>query len=778
MSDKNKKSFKNKDKVVFSLFFIIILASIIFTLFFFNIFEVFESKILDFRFLFFNQNKTPSKEVVFIDIDEQSLQEISPKFGTWPWPRGGVISLKIIDYIMEGNPSSFLFDILMTEYYPKLPTETFSVEDAVLLDASIYYPNVSHAVFFQEVIEEETPTANRGLPMSTDYNFMVEVDDSESKIKFQKFNDYLIPFDPLYFNANSLHSVNHKEDIDGISRKSMILVKYKDKYYPSLVLKGLIFKLGITKIKITNTSLIMTSSDGKEYKIDTNENGEYQMNFYKQTTQFVSYPASAIIASNDLIREGKEPLIYPDEFQDKIVIIGASAIGLHDIKATPLGKIAGPYLHITTISNILENHYLTRASTLVTILSILLSICLIVLSTTFLQSRYIKNIIGLTWIILQIAVTMIVFKRLGLILELATTLTASIFSYFGSLIFLSLTEEKDKRFLKETFGSYLAPELIDDMFNNKTMPELGGESREVTAYFTDIQGFSTFSEKLTAVQLVELLNEYLSAMTDILLEHRGTLDKYEGDAIIAFVGAPMTVPDHAFKACQISIGMQNKLLELREKWVKEKQSEDEPNRNVKTFPPEEWVPGAKWPKIVHDMKMRIGINTGEIVVGNMGSATRMNYTMMGDSVNLAARLEAAAKQYGIYTQISEFTLENEFTNESGEKKKVRDLVEYRYIDKIVVVGKSEPVKVYEVVATKGGLTPKEQELFKIFDEGMKNYLSQNWDKAAELFQKSLKIERVPEGITTPSEVYINRCKHFKANPPKPGWDGRWVLTSK
>ena len=206
-----------------------------------------------------------------------------------------------------------------------------------------------------------------------------------------------------------------------------------------------------------------------------------------------------------------------------------------------------------------------------------------------------------------------------------------------------------------------------------------------------------------------------------------------------------------------------------------------PNRNTKDLPPEEWGHGDKWPKVVHRMQMRIGINTGEIVVGNMGSAMRMNYTMMGDPVNLAARLEEAGKQYGVYTLVSENTLGFEFTNENGDKIRVRDMVEGRFIDNIAVVGKSEPVRVFEVWAMKGELTGAEQNLVRIFDEGMHHYLRMEWDQAISRFSESLELERVKEGRTNPSEVYIRRCKSFKKNPPvAPGekWDGTYILTKK
>lgn len=341
-------------------------------------------------------------------------------------------------------------------------------------------------------------------------------------------------------------------------------------------------------------------------------------------------------------------------------------------------------------------------------------------------------------------------------------------------------EEGQKKFLQATFSSYLAPELIDEMFSNREMPELGGEAREITAYFTDIQSFSTFSEKLTAPQLVELLNEYLSVMTDILIEEKGTLDKYEGDAIIAFFGAPMDVPDHALRACRVAVKMQRAGIELREKWAKERQLPNEPDRNTKNFPEEQWAKGEKWPKVVHNMRTRIGVNSGEIVVGNMGSSMRMDYTMMGDAVNLAARLEEGAKQFGIFTAVSHFTLDQEVDVE-GKTHKILDLVEARLIDNIQVVGKNEPVRIYELVAMKGGLTESEEILFDLFAKAREEYVAQNWDKAIELYKEANKYELYDDTKFTPSDVFIKRAEEHKINPPVPEgelWDGVYRMTKK
>jgi adenylate cyclase len=470
-------------------------------------------------------------------------------------------------------------------------------------------------------------------------------------------------------------------------------------------------------------------------------------------------------------------------FKGKIVLAGATSVGIYDLRNTPFSPVyPGMEIHATVIDNILKSNFLHKPFW--TKIYDLLAILILGVLTGLVIPK-IKPLLGVLFasglFVLHIFIANWFFKSHGLWINIVYPLLALALVYMALTVYHYLVEQKNKRFLHATFSSYLSPELIEEMVTKETMPELGGEARTLTAYFTDIQSFSTFSEKLTAHQLVELLNEYLTAMTDILIEERGTLDKYEGDAIVAFFGAPLYIPDHALRACRVAVAMQNSLLDLREKWAAEKQLPDDTQRNTKDFPPEEWVPGDKWPKIVHEMKMRIGVNTGEIVVGNMGSSMRMNYTMMGDSVNLAARLEEGAKQFGIYTSVSEYTMNSEYVDENGEKGIIRDAVEARFIDNITVVGKSKPVKIYEICAMKGGLTEKEKELFELFGKGMKHYHNTEWDAAIDFFTESLKIERVPDGKTTPSEVFLRRCQEYQEIPPVPPgqkWDGVYRMTKK
>lgn len=319
-------------------------------------------------------------------------------------------------------------------------------------------------------------------------------------------------------------------------------------------------------------------------------------------------------------------------------------------------------------------------------------------------------------------------------------------TYTGNVIYKFLNEQKDKKFLKSTFGAYISPELIDQMYAEKQEPKLGGQLGYHTAYFSDIQSFSSFSEVLEPEKMVALMNEYLTEMTDILLNHKGTLDKYIGDMIVAFYGAPVPLENHEYHACKTALEMEKRLSELRKKWATE----------------------GGWPDIVHQIRHRVGINSGKMVTGNMGSSMRMNYTMMGDTVNLAARLEPAAKQYGIYILVAEKSYDV-----------VKDKFEWRFIDTVRVKGKKNPVKIYELLANKDELNSQNTRLIEIFNEAMGLYQNQDWEVALKRFHQAENLEEsFPFRPTTPSAVYIERCEYFMKDPPGKDWNGVWVMTKK
>ncbi|RJP21814.1 MAG: CHASE2 domain-containing protein [Candidatus Abyssobacteria bacterium SURF_5] len=299
------------------------------------------------------------------------------------------------------------------------------------------------------------------------------------------------------------------------------------------------------------------------------------------------------------------------------------------------------------------------------------------------------------------------------------------------------TAEKKRRFIKSAFEHYMNPAVVEQIAKNPDMLELGGKEMELTAFFSDVAGFTTISEQLNPPQLVELLNEYLTAMTDIVLKYNGLLDKYEGDAIIAVFGAPIHYSDHAAKACFVALDMQEKLKQMREGW----KSEGKPQLHA-----------------------RVGINSGQMVVGNMGSKTRFDYTVIGDSVNLASRLEGVNKQYSTSIMISEFTY-----------ALCKSDVHVREIDLIQVKGKAKPVSIYEVLGRASeSLPPGLEEVVNHYLIGLQAYRKKAWQEAIKAFEQAL--AAVPDD--GPSLTYLNRCREYLSAPPPPDWDGVYVMTTK
>ena len=490
---------------------------------------------------------------------------------------------------------------------------------------------------------------------------------------------------------------------------------------------------------------------GKVKRIPIDQAGRYQVK-YKGRYNEINNRRFQHLSYYDVYKGRVDNQFY----QGKIFILGSAAAALFDFVPGPHEEnYPAVLIHATIIKNILADDYLvTLSEKKQQIIVILLALlCLFI-------GLYFKSYISVALsVFLMCVYTHVAYKYFqgGIYIGVSKQLLAMLLTNITALVVQFYFENKEKSFINSAFKQYISPELIDAMVNNEIMPTLGGEKSNITAYFTDIASFSTFSEKIgDPSKLVELLNEYLTAMTDTLLSNKGTLDKYEGDAIIAFFGAPMPLENHAQNACETAVDMQRRLMRLRRKWTHE---------------------GNKWPTVVHNMHMRIGINSGDIVTGNMGSTMRKNYTMMGDAVNLAARLESAAKQYGAYIQISEDTQKN---LEEG-------YFIYRSLDTIRVIGKSQPVKTFELLEKSGCENESTlKELVGIWEKARACYLNMQWDDAIELFQQCLEIEphhpdRDPGSKTTPSHVYIKRCEAYKINPPvQEGevWDGVFTATEK
>ena len=452
-------------------------------------------------------------------------------------------------------------------------------------------------------------------------------------------------------------------------------------------------------------------------------------------------------------------ILHQGILEDKIVLVGATMPELQDFHSVPIRglggttQMAGVEIHAHALQTIIDQEFLYSVSAYAQQIILLIISILIVLCT-----RYFSVVWGLV-----LAVTLLFgwlsfsyysFIAHQLLFINVLPAIAVIFGYTGVTAYQFFREEKEKRLIKGMFSSYVSPELVKSLIEREEAFGLGGQEMELTAFFSDITNFSTLSEQLSASQLISFMNEYLERMTDILMENEGTLDKYTGDGIMAFFGAPVQVENHAYKACKSAIKMQESLKELREIW---RERDD-------TLPHE-----------LLNMQVRMGINTGVMVVGNMGSSRRFNYTIMGDHVNIAARCETACIKYGTGIMVTEWT--KEAANAGNEPELL-----FRFLDNIRVKGRVEPVRTYELIGFKDELSSEVIDAVTEFNKATDLFLNQEWDEAEKIFSKTEEMEPKIMGYDSfnesPSSLYLRRCKLLRKDPPSNGWDGVFEQTAE
>ncbi len=441
----------------------------------------------------------------------------------------------------------------------------------------------------------------------------------------------------------------------------------------------------------------------------------------------------AVYAELERIRKG-----VIAQAEGSFAVLGWTSTGSTDIGVNPFDQgYANVGTHAAVANTIINRDFIDAVPAWGSALAaILLTAALLLLLQNTKPAVTLAAGAGATISILVLGA--LAFIVTGIYMPLLPPLGSIFFTFLALTAIQFLKTEREKGFIRNAFSHYLSEEVIKTIVGDPNKLKLGGELRQMTAVFTDIKGFSTISEKLGPEALVHLLNEYLTGMSDLILDLGGTIDKYEGDAIISFFGAPLNLPRHALMACQAAVRMKAKEAELNARFLET--------------------------GIAPSMLLtRVGINTGDMVVGNMGTIKKMNYTIMGDSVNLAARLEGVNKQYGTWICLSEST-----KNEAGDGIIVRKL------DRIRVVGKSQPIRIFELIAEKGGLSARRAEVLGLFEEALGLFESRDWNGAAGTLKRVLALD--PED--GPSAVYLDRIAKYKKSPPPPDWDGVFNLTAK
>jgi adenylate cyclase len=436
------------------------------------------------------------------------------------------------------------------------------------------------------------------------------------------------------------------------------------------------------------------------------------------------------------VAQAMDLAIRVEDMADRSILVGLTATGSQDIGAIPIhNEYARVGTYHNTVNTIIQKQHITRVGWPVNLILMLLIAAGMGFAIQRLDAKRSLIFMLVTFIVLNLAVMALFaffnvwLQQLGIVLSMFLPSLAIVAIKF-------VKEESQKRFIKGAFSYYLSPSVIDTIINDPGSLKLGGEDREITIFFSDVKAFSTISEKLTPQELVNRMNEYLTEMTDIILKYDGTVDKFIGDAIMAFYGAPIAMPDHPLKACMAAIDMKKRLRELQEMWRKAGMDE------------------------IH---ARMGIHSGKATVGNMGSRNKMNYTVMGDAVNLASRLEGANKHYETSAMISGATYEG-----------AKDRIEARRLDVVRVVGKTEAVPIYELMGMKGSLPDRVYGMLEAYNKGLESFAGRDWKQARAFFKQALKV--LPDD--RPSGLYVERCETFLKNPPSRGWDGVYVMKGK
>jgi len=691
----------------------------------------------------------PGGEVAIVAIDEKSIDEL----GRWPWPRTRISQL--IESLNKYQAKVVAFDVIFSE-----PDESSGVSVLRNFEQRFGQKDVKKA--FATAVQEadndtrlaavlkESPSVILGY-----FFFTGEEEIKHLKSKSEKMADYRIPgrftsirsidgspHQPRLPNAfavernisviadagSNFGNFNIFPDSDGTVRWASLAMQFKEDTFPHLSLVAVQKYLGSPPLIINTAEYGVDSIQIGDRVIATDEQGRLLINYRGPQGTFPYYSAVDVI-------NGTVPAAA---LKDKIILVGATAVGIYDMRVMPFsGTFPGVEIHANIIDNILRGDAINRPDWIALFdFAAILGIGL-VLSYIISRIRPIfATIVTVLLIIVYIVVNNYAFTVGNTWLTVVYPIMTMILVFGGVTTYRFMTEERKKREIKDAFGRYVAPSLVNDILKDPTKLVLGGEERRLTVFFSDIRGFTTISEGLTPQALVKLINDYLTPMTDIILKSGGTVDKYMGDAIMAFWGAPIWQEDHAARAARTALEMMVKLREMQADWEK---------------------------KGIPKLDIGIGLSTGPLTVGNMGSHMRFDYTVMGDSVNLGSRLEGLNKEYGTHIIVPKFTYEE-----------INSQFVLRQLDNIRVKGKKQPIKIYELMGEKSSSDGKLREVVEMFEAGLQAYMARDWDKAEKLFMGVLNL-RHGDG---PSTTLLARVKDLRTSKLPDDWDGVYVMTKK
>ena len=691
--------------------------------------------------------RTLDKRIVIVDVDERSLKEE----GRWPWSRNKLAQM--MDQLFDKYHIRVLgFDVVFAEKddssglhnleqigHDQLKSDT---QFNALIDKirpTLDYDQVfANSLKGRQIVMgyyfRQDPLHHAGVGQLPPPAFPAGMFKGRH-VGFIEGGSFGANLPLLQKSAMTGGHFNPEPDTDGMTRRIALLEEYQGAQYESLSLAVTRVALGIPKVQPGFAEGV--GVDDNYSGLEWIQLGRRRLPVGEQVAALVPYRGKQgsfpYVAATDVLH-GKVP---KEVLQDAIVLVGTTAPGLMDLRAAPVQAVyPGVEVHANMIAGMLdgdikERPAYTQGAEMIMLLAMGLFLALTLPALTPLWA----TTLTVTALGAVMGLNLMFWQQANLVMPLASGLILVVLIFMLNMSYGFFVESRGKRQLAGLFGQYVPPELVDEMAKDPAAFSLEGESRELTVLFSDVRGFTTISEGLDPKELTQLMNEFLTPMTHVIHKHRGTIDKYMGDAIMAFWGAPLRDPDHARHALEAGMDMIRGLDALSVAFA-----------------------AKGWPPI----KIGVGLNTGEMIVGNMGSEFRMAYTIMGDAVNLGSRLESLTKEYGVQIMVSEFT-----------KAAVPDYL-YRELDLVRVKGKEKPVAIFEPIGPAGEEDQATRDELAQYDAALSLFHAQQWDQAeAALLELQ---QQNPERKLY--QLYLERIAYYRENPPGSDWDGAFTFKTK
>ncbi len=651
-----------------------------------------------------------SPQVVVVTVDQPDLDFFKDQGITWPWPRQ--LYAPIVEFCRQGGARAVIFDILFTEASSYGPEDDQRFAQAMEAAGNVALP------FFLSREEKAPPPGEPELLKKAGLAIS-----GPGPRGLPRYRSVVAPIPPLLAAAQALGNVESRPDGDGVYRRLPLVTRWQDRWLPALAFAAFQRFQPHGALAFQDGALLRGGTP-----IPLDAQGQFLLKFRGPSRSHQRFAAANVIQSEARRRRGLAPIYAPEAFAGKWVLVGLTAPGLMDMKACPVAAVyPGVEVHATVLDNLLQEDFLKTVSWWGLWAWALILTAAVVLAVLF-SPGLAATLAALVFLMaLDLALAALSFWASwwadpllpGVTLTLGFAL-ATAYSY--------ATEGRQKLYIRRMFAQYMSETVISHLLAHPEKLKLGGERRRVTLFFSDLAGFTTLSERLPPETVVGLLNDYLSAMTEIILAEEGTVDKFEGDAIMAFWGAPLDQEDQAARACRAALAQQAALSELNRRL------------SARGLPP---------------LQIRMGLHTGEAIVGNLGSQKRFDYTVIGDTVNLASRLEGLNKFYGTAIMASDAAV-----GEAGGD------LEFRELDLVAVKGREAPVRVFEALALTGELSPEMAAARTQFAQGLEQYRRGDFGGAATLFAAAL--EHAPGD--PPSRIFLDRCQRLQIAAPPADWD--------